>query len=835
MAAVSPILKNQLEANKSHEKIYRNLTKHANDVKPNLPKAKLIREGTLESAVSAVQDTFQDGKNFFKAAKTGKLNDNNLGRINDLGMKAGALLIATYLAAHAKTKTDAIMQFIGGTTFFASMALWPKLFINLPAKICHGFRIDHKYLSAQGDKKDLGLDNQFQPMDIFTDEEMLQMAKNAGIDPNDEFAKEKMQRKLQKTMLQNRTLWMATAGFATPLMTSLIGNAVEPKVRNTVIKHSVRNVENIMSNEENLTGYLKKSKPIVKNVDELDNLFKGMETSKLDDGFFKQLAELFNLNSVFEQFKDPDDIKPILSFKSEDMIAALKNAREENSYVDKENLIKAISEIKMFNLESILNSSKSTLGEETAARMLRRFGDKISLSEVKRFLTANQFSSNQIDGVLNSLKVDNSQFFTIMKTYNSEVIPSLRGRLKAYMNLLNPVIGSKSESAYTAEFTHAMKDLFKKLGIKDSELAKIQKATLAEQQEFLSAKMKEFVENNPNYLEILTGRTNQDFREILKDEAPIFKQEAFTNAINDFIDNKSNPESKLNLKAALTQIFGEEFYLVKEEEQFNNFAQHITKDNEIWKKEILDSYIESARYQDIIKSELFPNRNDLEEIVKQLTDKENIAKIGDVEGSIEPLTKALLGGEEGSQSLPNLLKNFAHNKRIDLNSTKLKPIIAANFEARLLAGDFGALTDQQIKVLRNIVYDGTISSRYNNGEVRNVGAYKDLIEKLFDKSKFDKEATFIPGIKDFVEKLKIVVSQDPEKMTTTKYFRAGSFSDLVKNFGTRLNENRAWKKIFIPMSIALTAVTLLVQPLFGKIDNEFPKKAKKEGINNGNK
>jgi len=116
MTTVSPILKSQLEANKNHEKIYRHLTKHANDVKPNEPKAKLIRENTLQSAVSSIKDTYQDGKNFFKAAKTGKLNDNGLGRINDLGMKAGALLIATYLAAHSKTKTDSIMRFIGGAT-----------------------------------------------------------------------------------------------------------------------------------------------------------------------------------------------------------------------------------------------------------------------------------------------------------------------------------------------------------------------------------------------------------------------------------------------------------------------------------------------------------------------------------------------------------------------------------------------------------------------------------------------------------------------------------------------------------------------------------------------
>ena len=42
MAKVSPLLQNQIEG-KNHDGIYRNLNRHANDVKPNEPKAKLIK------------------------------------------------------------------------------------------------------------------------------------------------------------------------------------------------------------------------------------------------------------------------------------------------------------------------------------------------------------------------------------------------------------------------------------------------------------------------------------------------------------------------------------------------------------------------------------------------------------------------------------------------------------------------------------------------------------------------------------------------------------------------------------------------------------------------
>ena len=45
----------------------------------------------------------------------------------------------------------------------------------------------------------------------------------------------------------------------------------------------------------------------------------------------------------------------------------------------------------------------------------------------------------------------------------------------------------------------------------------------------------------------------------------------------------------------------------------------------------------------------------------------------------------------------------------------------------------------------------------------------------------------------------------------------------------KLNNNKSWMKVFAPMAIALVAVTLLVQPFFGKIDKEFPQEGKNGG------
>ena len=150
MAKISPMLSNSLKLSgniqnnnlnaldkRNEQNLDKNLLNEANKIKPNKAKAQLIKQGPIASAVSSVKDTGKDALNFVKAAKTGKMGDNNLGRINDLGMKIGAGVIAAYLAAHSKTKTDAIMKFVGGGTFVAVMSIWPKLFINLPARLVH--------------------------------------------------------------------------------------------------------------------------------------------------------------------------------------------------------------------------------------------------------------------------------------------------------------------------------------------------------------------------------------------------------------------------------------------------------------------------------------------------------------------------------------------------------------------------------------------------------------------------------------------------------------------------------------------------------------------------
>ena len=893
---ISPFLRNQLNNNRRsnnttnhHEKIYEDLKQHANDVKPNDAKAKLVKQNPISGTASAIKDNFNDGLNFFKAAKTGKMNDNNLGRINDLGMKAGALLIATFLATHAKTKTEALMQFIGGTTFFASMALWPKIFINLPARIIHGFPIDEKYISAQGDKKDLYLDNQFIPTGLHSKKQKEREMKRMGINPNELNAEEKWFRKRQKTALQNRTLWMATAGFATPLMTALVGNYVQPKVENAVIKHEFKKVKDILSDDNALNNYLIKQQDL-SNAEALEHLFTQVKGKKLDDEFYKKLAELLQIGDLSQNMKDKDNWKPLESLKPNKLIEALKKLQEQKSIViiDEESLKTLLKDTR--------GKLQAELPKETIDSIIGQFGENKTLENLIKALDNNGIPDNQVKAILNEVETDNEEFFKAIREYNENFLSKIKGRIKGFLDLMNPVAGSKSESIYTKQYNDLMSEISKRLGItRYQDLKKIKKQGNSAATKLLQDKIKvlideqdknyidgfnKFVEITKNHLEenknlqsfenklreafgdsflnIKDGRgqsiqclfdtlseksselkhedktwlmqffeiysaTEKDAPKITsidvlnfegitgnkkeasnklgetsslmkifnagtQDETYFKKLDELTNAINAYLSEKNTNynQAKDTLRETLKSILGEEHPIIRFDREFENFAQHIKKDNYVWINEIL-----SGSKADQI------------------------------------LTSQILGGKEQPSHLFNLLSRYIKNKKTDIDSTRAKLMICANFERRAKEGLFDAFEKDEIEAITNFLYDGTISDSLNNLQITNKDTGKSILEAVFDPSVFKSEEKVMPGILDFIEDLKSLASKTNN--FTERTLKANSISDQFKTYATRLYNNKTWMRIFAPMAIGLVAVTLLVQPFFGNIKKEFPENKKSGG------
>lgn len=467
MNNMSPLLQSRINSKTAHtDRYYESLAKNANNtLLPNESKAKLLKQNFFQAGVSNAIDTGKDCVNFAKAMKTGEISDNNLGRLNGLGMKLGAGLIAAFLAIHSKTKTEAAMKVIGGGAFLASMNLWPKLFIQMPTKLMHGVDINQKYVNAQGDKKEFFLDNQFIPWDI-TD-----------------VKSEKEQRRQSKVALQSRTLTLATAGFATPLSASLIGNAVEPKLYNHFVKQGVEKTSNILSNPEALKSYMEGAKAEVRNEKELSQLLAGYESKTLDNEFFKKLSGILNISDIQEVLRDSDDVKPLKNIRYTELSSELEKLYASQAQVDVESLKEALKDTVLVGKMSSHNPAEllytkaelaklkeagklgSTISVQEIENIVAQLKDNKSIDNVKEVLAANGLTEKQIGEIMPSVKADASKFFETVKTYNSEVLPELRGKVKAYLDLLNPIAGSKYESAFTKEYTDTMSSLMKELGV----------------------------------------------------------------------------------------------------------------------------------------------------------------------------------------------------------------------------------------------------------------------------------------------------------------------------------------------------------------------------------
>ncbi len=216
-------------------------------IKPMRDKGRLLPSRVFGSPIEYAKDLKKDIVSIGKAAK-GKANDHELGRINDLAMKMGSLALASYLFVKNPLKLSKAMEFVGFGTFFASMSLWPKLAIQAPLKARTGVDIHQKYIDSQGRKKMLFQDPQYVLTDLYSREDLDKIGDKLGVNKNipdrDNFIKQRA----QKTALQGNTLWMMTAGFASPLMSALLCNRLEKPIGKAIEKFEMVSSERAMQN-----------------------------------------------------------------------------------------------------------------------------------------------------------------------------------------------------------------------------------------------------------------------------------------------------------------------------------------------------------------------------------------------------------------------------------------------------------------------------------------------------------------------------------------------------------------------------------------------------------
>ena len=315
-----------------------------------------------------VKDSIYNAKAFKHAVK-GEANDHELGKLNDVGLKIGGLAIAGYLFTRKQTPMTKGMEFIGLGSFLASMAIWPKLAIQLPAYLIHGINVQKQYEDSFGRKKPFYQDPQFIPWDLYSDKEIQKIGDRLGVPKDIPNRRDAIQNKMKKIAIQNNTLWMLTAGFATPIMSALICNRTEPYLANWLNDRKNKKADKILTN---LDKYSEKyqTHSISKKLEEVISLYgnKPVDEKLLDTitDAFRSRMDMVTSESI------KDDLKNLMmsekSYSINDNTAKhisrnLKKLLKAKNYTEEE--IKAAipneaEMLKLFTNNNFINPSKET-------------------------------------------------------------------------------------------------------------------------------------------------------------------------------------------------------------------------------------------------------------------------------------------------------------------------------------------------------------------------------------------------------------------------------------------------------------------------------------------
>ncbi len=270
----------------------------------------LIKENIFQSAGNTIKSYANYAKYFYNAAFKGEGTDYSVGKINDLAIRTGSLGIAGVLAATKLFPFAKGMEFVGLTTWFASMAIWPKV-LAAPIKAIYGVDINQKYRDSYGRRKDVFEDNQYRPMDIyrFADDKgnpltreryrskyareyiyLEKVGDKLGIPRGIKNRNETTMSQMGQVAVQGKTLGMLTAGVMTPVLSSLAADAIQEPLKNYMseqrFKRQSESITNLESKIDKLLG-----QNGAKRETNIDKLFAelGLEISEKTQARFNEL------------------------------------------------------------------------------------------------------------------------------------------------------------------------------------------------------------------------------------------------------------------------------------------------------------------------------------------------------------------------------------------------------------------------------------------------------------------------------------------------------------------------------------------------------------------
>lgn len=492
-------------------------------IKPLKGKGKLLSGNILYAPIDTFRNAAYNIKSFGHAAR-GKANDHELGKLNDLGMMAGGLSIAGYLYTKKTTQLTKGMEFVGLGSFFASMALWPKIAIQLPAYLIHGVNVQKQYQDSFGRKKPFYQDPQFIPWDLYSDEEINKIGNRLGVPKNIPNRRDAIQEKMRKLAVQNNTLWMMTAGFATPIMSALICNQVEPLLLKYQNNRKNKKADQILTNldehskkyqtnsvEKGLTEFVKKHNNQPLNKELIDNISE-LFTSELDpvtsESFKKDLESILS-----------HDKYSINETSAKNIVTNLQKQFENKGF--SEEFLKAVipdeaSMTQLFKDKNFLGNSythiefkniSDAVVEEISRRTLEfnkaNPDNAENLTYVKKLIVNNKTSEHPILKALSEVKASLLDTPVTEKlTKLAKIIDSFTAKNLAFDEYAVTKVGAAPETIIANYWNNVSNDLLKTLGITSKEIEKV-RFNRSLMGELLRGKIEKIVSDKSSYDKVM--------------------------------------------------------------------------------------------------------------------------------------------------------------------------------------------------------------------------------------------------------------------------------------------------------------------------------------------
>lgn len=802
-------------------------------IKPDRPqKSYIIRDPFYMAPINFATDIKENVINIAKAT-TGKSNDHDLGRINDFSMKAGALALAGYLFTHGKTSLSKSMEFVGFGAFFASMALWPKLFIQTPLKAMYGIDIHQRYMDNEGRKKMFFQDPQYIPWDLYTDEQLAQLGDKLGVPRDIHNRNEIIKKKAHKIALQGNTLWMLTAGFATPLMCALMCNGFErivtPRSEHSTFPNNVfgafaSSIEKMRA--ENVENKLKKANATAAqqasriNQRELESFLHLLEGEELTSQVLEKItAKLHYSTDVLESETVEKQIRALLPVETTeqmtnksyvetfwDLIKSTKHKGQMQTAWD--NLFTDFEEFKKLSIKDGKELSIIDFVDELEEHIFNKNADNEAISDIfgakiKEIADTAQDINTTGKSVLDPIK---SQKIT--KEFAAKVLQLDRKlhenfiRLNALDAYERVFFGDIGDSIATNRWINTGKAFFNILGYSKQEIetAKSEGKTAIR---LLQSKLETLVTDEARY-EAAVRKVQQailDFDRVFLPDTADGKQQGFKKACSTLIDDYA-------------QRMGATF----KEAGFDIMSERIVGNN----TSTLGSL--QANLHDRMERRIEGLRSGLYKLLHALDFFKRVSRIKNKDGKIVDcdFVRTYRNPQKFSDVPINItdeqiLKDIARYKKIVLDAT-----IAQH------TTKFGMKNSERSLYIR--LMDSIYSENLDESTKKALGildknsALNKLGETTFGKSFIDRIKETKAQLGNFkyphASKLCIDTNFTVKDALTRDALLGKRISHFVKETASELHNSSKWLGKFGWMSAALVGVTLLSQVFFGKISKQ---------------